>query len=355
MPGSPIFVVGASRSGTSLIRSILNQHSEIHLAGETHYFDDLRPRFQSATASALSDEQRTRVEDYFMALAHRPYGHGGNASESSLPRERLRTRAIQLGDDMDAYFAAFCQLMTDDKGKSDGRWGEKTPRHVFRIPDMLNSYPDAQIVCAVRDPRAVVSSYRDWQHQGGFDLDDDPGHRAALAVEHERTGRSYDLRLATLLWRSTVGASQSARERFGSARVRIQRYEDLVKEPEACARDLATWLGLDFEPEMMDVPIHNSSFTRFDAHGGVSSDSVRRWESRLSGREIATIEFLGGKVMRSQGYAPTNVSTSRLSTVASMASLPAAIVRAAMTNRDRIGSLPTYVWRRARAVVSLRS
>ncbi|WP_165368012.1 sulfotransferase family protein [Phytoactinopolyspora endophytica] len=354
MQTDPIIVVGASRSGTSLIRSCLNQHSNIHLAGETHYFDDLRLRMREGAMDPLSSDQRRVAEDYFLSLAHRPYGHGGDPEKSPVSRGELKARAETLGVGPDAYFEAFCHIMADKNGKPEGRWGEKTPRHVFRIPEILQRYPGAQIICAVRDPRAVVSSYRDWRHQGGFDLDGDPDHKTALEAEEVRTGRSYDLRLATLLWRSTIGAATAARAQFGDERILVQRYEDMVLRPEESMREMAAWLGLEFEPEMMDVPIHNSSFSRFDAHGGVSSEPLRRWESKLTGSEVATIQFLGGKAMQSQGYEALDVPASKLSIAAGLVTLPVAAARAATANRQRIGSLPGYVWRRARTVVSSR-
>ena len=41
---TPVFVAGPSRSGTALVRSLLNGHPDVHIASETHFFDDLRRR-----------------------------------------------------------------------------------------------------------------------------------------------------------------------------------------------------------------------------------------------------------------------------------------------------------------------
>lgn len=351
MSDQPIFVVGASRSGTALLRSCLNQHSAVHLAGETHYFDDLRTRLSSVATSQLSDEQRTVAEDYFLALAHRPYGHGGVAAESPLDRQLLRDEANGIGHGSDAYFEAYCRIAARDHEKS-GRWGEKTPRHVFRMADILSRYPEAQVICAVRDPRAVIASYRDWRHQGGFDIHSDPGHADALEVEEERASKSYDLRLATILWRSTVGAAETALRRFGPSRIRIQRYEDLVTDPAATMRDVAEWLGLEFEVTMTDVPVHNSSFSTFDAHGGVSTEPLQRWRQKLNAHEIATVQMLAGSAMRRHGYAPLPVGVYRLSAVAGLMALPIAVTRAGRANQARMGKLPSYVWRRVKAVTA---
>ncbi len=343
--GSAIFVVGASRSGTALVRSILNNHPDVHVAGETHYFDDLRPRI-GVPEAPLTDEAREACENYFLALSHRPYGHGGDPAQARLGRDELRTAARQFGDGSDAIFEAYCRLEEGAWGRS--RWGEKTPRHVYRLNDLLTRYPDAQVVCMVRDPRATVASYRDWRNQGGFDLEADPGHAATLEQEEARARNSYHVVLATLLWRSTVAAPLEARARFGAKRVWLQHYEELVREPEAVIRRLTDWLGLEFRPALLDVPMHNSSVAGFARGKGVSTDPLDRWQTRLSAGEISVIEWWAGRAMREAGYAPLHPRPKLVAFLAAALSLPFAVVRALLANRARVPNLPQYVWRRLR-------
>src|ERR1700722_20327611 len=168
----PVFVVGASRSGTELMRYILNQHPFVCISPETHYFDDLRFRMRGRERQGLRENEARQCADYFRAVVHRPYGHSGQAEESPLPLCMLRETAATIGTGADAYFEAFCRLNGQQKGAS--RWGEKTPRHIFCLPDIFSAFPQAQVICMVRDPRAVVASYRDWNNMGGLDFDKDP-------------------------------------------------------------------------------------------------------------------------------------------------------------------------------------
>jgi len=177
----PIFIVGASRSGTNLLRAAMNKHSTLWISGETHYFDDLRTRLDPH--AALLDGEAERCENYFRALEHRPYGQEGQPDAGDLNLEELRAEAHALGGHADAYFEGFCRLRARRNDKR--RWGEKTPRHVFRIGEILDAFPSAKIICLVRDPRAVAASYRDW-HLSKRGEDKSSEDREALSSDRER-------------------------------------------------------------------------------------------------------------------------------------------------------------------------
>ena len=118
----PVFVCGTSRSGTSLMQAALDLSEGLGIAGETHYFDDLRTRLgPEAATRRLELPERTRVEDYFLALTHRPMGHRGDPSRGWMKREALAREADALGGTADAHFESFCRLWARRGGKP--RWG----------------------------------------------------------------------------------------------------------------------------------------------------------------------------------------------------------------------------------------
>jgi len=92
---SHLFVVGPSRSGTALARSVLNAHPDIFLAGETHWFDDLRTTIHDPTAP-MSVDMRQRVEDHFLSLADKPFGHGSDLRAGWLGEARVSERICRL-------------------------------------------------------------------------------------------------------------------------------------------------------------------------------------------------------------------------------------------------------------------
>jgi len=342
MDAAPIFVVGASRSGTNLVRALLNAQGSLWVSAETHYFDDLRTRLPGGGAAPLDDAGRAECERYFLSLSHRAYGRGGDPEHARIDAGELRRLAVGLGGTGDAYFEAFCTLRAHLHGRE--RWAEKTPRHVYRIPELLDAFPTAKVLCLVRDPRAVVASYRDW-HRGGIRDGLDEGDEAGLAAERVRSRRSYHPVLISLLWRGVVQAEHAALRRYGPERVHLQRFESLAADPEGTVRALCEWLSLDFEPAMLEIPVVNSSYATADT--GVSREPVERWRSSLPPRELAIVQRCCAGLMRELDYEPAPARISGMSYAAAWLTVPFATARAAVANRRRLGRVLGYVRRRS--------
>jgi hypothetical protein len=343
--GEPIFVVGPSRSGTTLLQEILNRHPALWIARETHYFDDLRPRLGERALEPLSTEDAQTCERYFLALGHRAYGHEGDPAQSQIEADELRAEAERLGGSADAYFEAFCRVRTRAHGKS--RWGEKTPRHVFRINEILAFSPRAKVVCLVRDPRAVAASYRDWKRE----RPEAPSDGDAFFLEdRHRAARSYNVVVNALLWKAAMRASTSALARHGHDRIYLLHYEGLVENPDRTLRGLADWLGVIYETTMLDVPVAYSSYEM--PRSGISTQPLERWREKLTATEISAVQTCCGRVMTDLGYRRENVSAPLHRLVWTWATVPTAFARAALANRKRLGRASEYVRKRLLLTVS---
>jgi Sulfotransferase family len=338
---APTFIVGPSRSGTSMVRELLNGHDSVWITRETHYFDDLRTRFRGREAGPLSAEEARRCEAYFLARGHLAYGATASADQSSIDRKELAQEAAQLGAGPDAYFEAFCRLRARANDRT--RWGEKTPRHAFRIEEMLTAFPSARIVCLIRDPRAVVASYRDWTARAALA----PELDTPFSSDRRRARRSYHVVLASLMWRSATQASLAARRQYGPERILLQSYEKLVSEPESSTRGLCEWLGLSYQPAMLDVPLVQSSYAPGEQRG-ISIAPLARWREKLTPAEVSVIQSSCRELMREFGYEPAATKIAPLRTATAYFSLPAALVRAGLANRKRMGKAGAYVARRLR-------
>ena len=343
-----IFIVGTSRSGTTLIRQILNRHTNVHIAQETHYFDDLRVKMAGREQQLLSPKEVKRTEDYFLALTHKLYTRGGDPEQGWMNRWELQTLAQSLGTGTDSYFEAYCKLCAQRKNKT--RSGEKTPRHIFKISEILTCYPNAQVVCMVRNPGGVIASYRDfWKSQWQGD-----GLNSPLAEKQKRRIKnSYNPIIISLLWKAAFNAALEARNQFGEKRVYIHRFEDLVVKPEAVIKSLTEWLSLDYQPSMLKVNLVNSSYSKSwkKSGSGLSNEPAYRWRKKLSNTEIAVFQFCCGKLLNEAGYEQEPLRTPLAQIVWLWITLPFAGLRALFANQNRIGNIPAYIWRRLRLAI----
>ncbi|MBH0113835.1 sulfotransferase [Novosphingobium sp. YJ-S2-02] len=342
----PIFITGASRSGTELLRAVLNRHPEVHITGESHYFAD--PRARLADPARPTPREREALLDHFMRVSM--HGYGLPISPTQGPgRARLEQAWAREGQGADALFTASCRANAALEGKV--RWGEKTPRHLYCIDQILAAFPEAKIIVCQRDPRAAVISYRDWRNNW-FDRSQlGASELAAVEQEERRARRSYNLTIASLLWRSAIEAGRAAQARHGTDKVRLHRYEDLVENPQSTVRAITDWLGLPFTNDVLNVNIVNSSYTKIANSRGIDPRVGSRWREKICKNEAAYIELLTSKHMQDSGYEREYGRPSARFLAIEIAKLAPATARIALANHARMGSPLKFISERMRSLV----
>ena len=350
----PIFIVGSSRSGTSLMLEIINRMSSHKIALETHYFDDLRPRLGDPCCR-LSDDEKIKVENYFLAISHRPYGVKGDPEKSPVGREKLRNLAEELGGSGDAYFEAHCRLhRLDDRIEVVDAWGEKTPRHVCRIKEIAEAFPKSRFIFMLRDPRAVVFSYAKWskKHHEIVEATEDHELRKLRRQEAERMRRSFHPVIATMVWKSAVSTSLNARNVLGDHRFKIVRYESLCESEDETIEDLWNWIDTKEVDHDATVPFTNSSFEEGENETGLSQKSVNRWKEHMLPRTRRRIERLGGRTLDKVGYPRKRYFTDPLMRPFDYLAGVPAFFSAVIVNRSRYANPVQYIGRRLMALIS---
>lgn len=333
----PVFVTGTSRAGTGTLRQLLSVVAGIRMAPETHYFADLRKQSRRPCA-VQSAESHARASEYFAVIAQSGYRHSGISEHHSFDRDNHAALVSALGSSLDSHFVAFCR----GASPTVSRWGEKTPRHAYHHAEMLKVFPAAQIIHMVRDPRAVLASYKNW-----LDRPAPPDASEGQLADRIRKKQSYCPFAVAVLWRSATRAAERSVAKFGAGRVRIERYEDLCDQAEEVAKRILAWLGESCIGSLSQLDHAHSSHGNELTGVGVTSQSRDKWQDVLSKRELSEIEAVCGTVMRRWGYEKVTTA-SRINVPIDFTLAFPSLFSAAIANQSRMGSVFGFVSSRLR-------
>ena len=229
----PIFIGGCSRSGTTLMRRILDEHPRICCGEETNFVGKPINRLP----------QRARA-----------FG----ISEAKLD-EMLRSSVSQVD-----FLLRFFEMFSNRVRKE--RWADKSPRNVLHVRWILEHFPGARFIHMVRDGRDVACSLR--SHHERVHPDDWP----SVATSARR-------------WRHRIRSSAKFR---GHPRYREVRYEALVTEPRRVLEDICEYLDENFHPDMLEdrreprAPAAIASEAHFEARPGPGLRRREVWSAVFS-------------------------------------------------------------------------
>lgn len=318
MAGHPLFILGTARSGSTLLAKVLDAHRALAVASDP-FFTLLRMFRNAAVAAdgrvppgAFRPEEP--LQDYY-------FRHGQDAvvramleASLDLPCDpaaweasyasrlaRLSHECPDLapllprmrGGSFRELLSAGLDLVLEGRKPSAARVGIKEVWFIEYVPSLLRAWPDAKILVISRDPRGVVASM--------LTLRDAGAHAHVLSYLRH--------------WRKFVAFLAHYREQglFG-ARLMHLRFEDFVRDPEPHSRDICSFLGVDFDPGMLDPerlwdygagrPWRGNASSE-QAASGVSADFVDNWRGVLDRPALALCEFAAGADMELLGYRPT--------------------------------------------------
>ncbi len=275
---APFFIVGASRSGTTMLRLLLNAHSRLFVPRELKYF----PRIRLAPGDVDwrgSAPDRPEMERFL-----RRYFNKRKALFEDIDLESLLDSVLSSATlDYRTPYAAAMNALAHHNGKV--RWGEKTPANLFYCDILADMFPDARFVYIVRDPRAVVNSMNSIRYYS-----DDSALNARNWYQSATVG--FEL-LAT-----------SVRD----AQRTVIRYQDLVSDPQGTLQSLMSFLGEQYEPAMLsfyeDSKRHMPEQIRSPlVTAPVSKENAEKWRSQLSNGQVAIVEHICGDAMDKFGFA----------------------------------------------------
>ena len=275
----PVMIIGAGRSGTTLLRSMLRQHPALAfppiespwiIGLAPRHVDRWRPRppyvrplrpFRSLRAPALDD---------ILSIAQVRYW---GVAEHMIRATVDELHPAGYGELVAAVFTAFA--LHEDKA----RWGDKTPVHARYVRALERLFPGARYVHIVRDGRAVAASMYD------------------LGIVRAPAAAAFP-------WLRYVNGARRAAPWLGDRYYEL-RLEDLAADPERSLRRLCEFLEEDYDERMLRYHELDDRLPRTPRHPHVTkppTPGLRDWRRGLSSREQEELEAACAPLLRELGY-----------------------------------------------------
>lgn len=296
MTSEMLFVTGMVRSGTTVISRAVDAHPEIVCA-----LDPCMGVFKAFNNALLRGVHGRDVPvdapltDFFFESWPTIDVYGVADLDIEL-RENLSEIRRKIGDYAEANSPAILQKLGAVHGETYAEvlgsllevirstYGRGTPRCVgFKqtwvealVPAVVNSFETVRCVHVIRDPRAVIASWK-----------------KAKYLSHD-----YPFLMMIRHWRKSVALARRWSRRYSD--YAIVKYEEFALEPEREMRRIAEMCDVDYHPQMLDSSRYRdgagepwSSNTSYRSEDGdVTDDFVNRWRQRLSSDETGLIEEL---------------------------------------------------------------
>lgn len=323
-----IFIVGNSRSGTTMLGRMFGRHSRVFTFDEIHFFEQLVD-VETVRERAAWDrpEQVVLLEKL---LTRSRCGFFEKPRHGAFDDDVIRILDAAGGGDALSIYAAFLRHETRRQGK--GVPCEQTPRYLFSAAEILDVFPQAVMINMVRDPRDVLLSQKNkWRRRF-------LGARNIPLREAFRSWANYHPYVMARLWGAAVRQAERMADhpRFVSV-----RFETLLAQPRDTLDELCRFAGLQIEAQMLEVPqIGSSSGEDHPERIGVNAARIGAWQQGgLQAQEIATCQRVAGAEMQRQGYAITPVSPSLTARLRENVMLPIKGGVALMLNLHRTKNL----------------
>jgi hypothetical protein len=268
--GPPLLILGVRRSGTTLLRVMLDRHSQLAVPDESYFVPQLADRhLRRVDPDAFVDDLR-RID---------------TLSEWGVPLDKVRARltdAMPIG----AAIATVYAVYAEERGKP--RWGDKTPMYMQNLRLLERLFPDALFVHLIRDGRDAALSFLSM-----------PKGLMTESWMQPRTVAGFAAQ-----WRTEIKAAGRLGTRVGPDRYLEVRYEDLIDDVAAVLRRIVAFAGLPYEAAMTDyagnvdvsAKPHQQSLTRPPTAG------LRDWRLQMTPEDVGSFDRVAGDLLGELGY-----------------------------------------------------
>ncbi|MCP5006199.1 MAG: sulfotransferase [Planctomycetes bacterium] len=273
----PIFIVGAARSGTTLLQYMLRSHPNISLpTAESHFFIPFyKRRVEFGDLKQYKNLYALIAEIYqSRKLFFTEELHGINIDLEIMTKLLHNQGCYTVPDVIAGIFKA------NAKAEGKERWGDKTPYYILHLNTLLEMFPDAQFVHIIRD-----------------------GRDCALSMLKRRQDlKIFNIYHAAYTWQKYVVAGLTFGDKHRDCYFQI-RYEDILDQPKQSMHGLCSFLNVPYNDALIEFrkAIGNGNKTPLLTKP-IQKSNQSKWQSIMMEKDLAVFEGLAGKTLAANGY-----------------------------------------------------
>lgn len=280
---APVFIIGNPRSGTTLLRLILNAHSNIVIPPEAGFALWLYKDFKDFTANDLPE--------FLSKMQATKKMKNWNLDWHKLEQYLLLQNPQNYSDLIDRIYGFF----VIQSGKKQARWGDKNNFYLNYIGEIKELFPEAYFIHIVRDGRNVACSYRALNKKN-INSPDAPRLPDAIGDIAEE-------------WASNLVRITKSFAAFGHEHVLEIRLEDLSHKTENTVRTILNFLGEPFEKNVLQYYKNKKEMEQGEymqwKHKNtlpVQKEDPRKFESQLTASEIKEFNEIASGLLKHYRY-----------------------------------------------------
>ena len=269
----PIFVVGCERSGTTLLRVLLDRHSLVAVTEETHFFPEIYERFRASHQDGGHDALFGLIRD------------DQRMANQAMDRQLILYRFKGYPPDFKHLFRSVLEEYANQHKAL--HVVEKTPGHLAYVGQIFKWFPTARVVCIVRDGRDVA--------------------RSLMKVDWTRK----DLRLQAMVWRWAAAEGLRLANRYPRQFMQV-KFEDLLCHPQRTLGRVDQFIGVSFEDQQLspatptrfnlqDNALHQKTLESLD------TSRIGAWRQTTADLEKWLMNSMMGPCLRRLGYPETDM------------------------------------------------
>jgi len=276
----PLFIIGAGRSGTTLVRKILLNHPDIDIPPETlGSLPNAIKKFYRYRGTSWEDMVGIIGSEFYMRNNFHLWETDIFNSLTDIKEIPKQERSLAL------IIHAIYKAHIDKHKPAAKIWGDKSPFNTLRLKWLNRTFPKSKFINIIRDGRDVSYSLL----------------KADLFNTLEDSARR---------WNESINCAESFRKKISPDRFLSTRYEDLVNDPESVTREICDFVGIGYTKNMVtETPDQMTDVNFYDHYSNVRNDinkgSIGKWRE-LDGGEIDLLEKIMYKNLDKYNYLSTN-------------------------------------------------